>query len=282
VFHLLHSFYTAQTVGYGDVRIKYDSTKIFLIFYALLAPIVLAFTFDAIINLRGRVTRRRYARDVLSDKIPLSEVIVDFDALQQAAHAEQRLLEEPLLVRVRRAGSRKLQIGLGEEIDADLSSEQRTLAETSAPSATQGTPPRQEPEGFIAGADRTPGTPSAGAQLQLLVRTPLRGKEEKEDEGRRSCQRRRGGHGDEDAPLWDEEGGWFARRYDDEDCGKLTPLSGRSRGALSGERSPRKDDADLSPPSQGKTRALQRIPSISCTTTPHAVHDASFSKSGYE
>jgi hypothetical protein len=88
---------TLQTVGYGGVEIKYLSTKIFLMFYALIAPIVLAFTFDGLIHMRARMRRLQYATAVLQDKIALSEVVVDFSAAQR--HREEQLRQQQALPR---------------------------------------------------------------------------------------------------------------------------------------------------------------------------------------
>jgi hypothetical protein len=84
-------------VGYGGVEIKYLSTKIFLMFYALIAPIVLAFTFDALIHMRARMRRLQYATAVLQDKIALSEVVVDLSAAQR--HREEQLCQQQALPR---------------------------------------------------------------------------------------------------------------------------------------------------------------------------------------
>jgi hypothetical protein len=86
-----------QTVGYGGVEIKYLSTKIFLMFYALIAPIVLAFTFDALIHMRARMRRLQYVTAVLQDKIALSEVVVDLSAAQR--HREEQLRQQQALPR---------------------------------------------------------------------------------------------------------------------------------------------------------------------------------------
>lgn len=91
-----------QTVGYGDVNIKYASTKVFLIFYVLISPIILAFAFDAILSLPRKLRQRQYAHSVLCDEIPLCDVVVDLNAAQQ--HTEAELLRRhnsPFLTRIR-------------------------------------------------------------------------------------------------------------------------------------------------------------------------------------
>jgi hypothetical protein len=91
-----------QTVGYGDVNIKYASTKVFLIFYVLISPIILAFAFDAILSLPRKLRQRQYAHAVLCDEIPLSDVVVDLNAAQKHTKAELlRRHNSPFLTRMR-------------------------------------------------------------------------------------------------------------------------------------------------------------------------------------
>jgi hypothetical protein len=111
-------------VGYGGVEIKYLSTKIFLMFYALIAPIVLAFTFDALIHMRARMCRLQYATAVLQDKIALSEVVVDLSAAQR--HREEQLRQQQALPRrndahTKPAGTEQQTPPRGEElVEVDL------------------------------------------------------------------------------------------------------------------------------------------------------------------
>jgi hypothetical protein len=185
---------------------------------------VLAFTFDAIINLRSRVARRRYARDILNDKVPLHEVVVDFDAEQRRAHAEQRLLEEPLLVRLRSVSSRKLQIGPGDDLEADMRSEYPTLAVTTAPSAMLGAPPRrQEKQHFD---EVRAARVSSTAQPHPAVRTPLRDRESEasKDDAAGQATKPDEQKDSDSAPACDEEGGLFACRYDDAENSRKASL----------------------------------------------------------
>jgi hypothetical protein len=111
-------------VGYGGVEIKYLSTKIFLMFYALIAPIVLAFTFDALIHMRARMRRLQYATAVLQDKIALSEVVVDLSAAQR--HREEQLRQQQAVPRrndahTKPAGTEQQAPPRGEElVEVDL------------------------------------------------------------------------------------------------------------------------------------------------------------------
>ena len=89
---------SAQTVGYGDIAIKFASTKAFLIFYVLIAPLVLAFTFDNIITLRSRIARKRQVEAVLLDQIRLDEIMANFPA-------HQATLEQAVKVRLKRLSS---------------------------------------------------------------------------------------------------------------------------------------------------------------------------------
>jgi hypothetical protein len=75
-------------VGYAEVDIKYRSTKVFLVFFNLISPVVMAFTFDALIFTPARARRLRYATSVLQDKIPLAEVVVDLNAAQRQREAK--------------------------------------------------------------------------------------------------------------------------------------------------------------------------------------------------
>jgi hypothetical protein len=73
-------------------------------FYALIAPVVLAFTFDGLIHVPSRARRLRYATAVLQDEIPLAEVMVDLCAAQREREEQLNLRDTPLLHKLRSDG----------------------------------------------------------------------------------------------------------------------------------------------------------------------------------
>jgi hypothetical protein len=73
-------------------------------FYALIAPVVLAFTFDGLLHVPSRARRLRYATAVLRDEIPLAEVMVDLGAAQLERQEQLKLRDTPLLHKLRSDG----------------------------------------------------------------------------------------------------------------------------------------------------------------------------------
>lgn len=66
---------TSQTVGYGDLTLKNQATKIFLIFYVLISTLLLALAFNHFHELKEEKERVKLARRLLLKRQNLDFII---------------------------------------------------------------------------------------------------------------------------------------------------------------------------------------------------------------
>jgi len=89
------------------VPIRFLSTKVFMLFYVLIAPILLALSFDSILSLNARIKRKKLVADILFDRVAVAGLMVDFDAQQRRPQQRTRQQRRQRKQRGRRCSTRK-------------------------------------------------------------------------------------------------------------------------------------------------------------------------------